>query len=49
MPSPGYLPNPGIEPGSPALQSDYLLTEISWKLGLVKRALLRLVKRARNS
>ena len=22
FPSPGYLPNPGIEPGSPALQAD---------------------------
>ena len=27
FPSPGDLPNPGIEPGSPALQADYLLTE----------------------
>ena len=26
-PSPGDLPNPGIEPGSPALQSDYLPTD----------------------
>ena len=24
FPSPGYLPNPGIEPGSPALQADAL-------------------------
>ena len=28
FPSPGDLPNPGIEPGSPALQADYLLTEL---------------------
>ena len=28
FPSPGDLPNPGIEPGSPALQADPLLTEL---------------------
>ena len=27
MPSPGDLPNPGIEPSSPALRADSLLTE----------------------
>ena len=27
FPSPGDLPDPGIEPGSPALQADYLLSE----------------------
>ena len=27
FPSPGDLPNPGIKPGSPALQSDTLLSE----------------------
>ena len=27
FPSPGDLPNPGIEPGSPALQADSLLSE----------------------
>ena len=27
VPSPGGLPNPGVEPGSPALQADSLLTE----------------------
>ena len=26
--SPGYLPDPGIEPGSPALQADSLPTEL---------------------
>ena len=28
FPSPGDLPNPGIEPGSPALQTDSLLSEL---------------------
>ena len=27
FPSPGYLPNPGIEPRSPALQADALTSE----------------------
>ena len=27
FPSPGYLPNPGIEPGSPALEADALTSE----------------------
>ena len=27
LPSPGALPNPGIEPASPALQADSLLSE----------------------
>ena len=31
FPSPGDLPNPGIEPKSPALQADYLPTEHSLK------------------
>ena len=31
FPSPGYLSNPGIEPGSPALQADSLPTEIPGK------------------
>ena len=30
FPSPEDLPNPGIEPGSPALQADSLLSELSW-------------------
>ena len=29
--SPGYLPNPGIKPGSPALQADFLLTALPGK------------------
>ena len=31
FPSPGDLPNPGIEPRSPALQADSLPTELQWK------------------
>ena len=31
FPSPGDPPNPGIEPGSPALQADSLLTELPGK------------------
>ena len=31
VPSPGDLPNPGIEPGSPALQVDALTTEVPGK------------------
>ena len=37
LPSPGYLPNPGTEPGSPPFQADYLLSELpgkpSFKIG----------------
>ena len=32
FPSPGYLPNPGIEPGSPVLQADALPSEPPGKL-----------------
>ena len=35
FPSPGYLPKPGIEPRSPALQADAAPTELpgkSWAL-----------------
>ena len=32
FPSPGDLPNPGIEPGSPALQPDSLPAELQGKL-----------------
>ena len=31
FPSPGHLPNPGIQPRSPALQADSLPTELSGK------------------
>ena len=33
FPSPGDLPNPGIEPGSPALQADALLSKKTGKEG----------------
>ena len=32
FPSPGYPPNPGIKPGSPALQADSLPTELQRKV-----------------
>jgi len=32
-PPPGDLPNPGIEPGSPALQADFLPTELQGNRG----------------
>ena len=34
FPSPGDLPNPGIELGSPVLQADSLLTELQGKLSV---------------
>jgi len=30
--SAGDLPDPGTEPGSPALQAAYLPTELEWKI-----------------
>ena len=30
LPSPGDLPNPGIEPGAPALQADFLPTKLQY-------------------
>ena len=36
FPSPGDLPNPGIEPGSPALQADALPSEPTGKPKLQK-------------
>ena len=33
FPSPGDLPDPGIEPGSPTLQADFLLSEPPRKPG----------------
>ena len=35
FPSPGDLPDPGIEPGSSALQADSLLTELQFRLDLI--------------
>ena len=37
FPSSRDLPNPGIEPRSPALQADSLPTELRWKLMLNER------------
>ena len=37
FPSPGDLPNPGIEPGSPALQADALSSEPPGKRTLIQR------------
>ena len=34
FPSPGYLPDPGTDPGSPALQADALLSEPPGKRSL---------------
>ena len=34
FPSPGYLPDPGIKPGPPALQADSLLSELPGKQSL---------------
>ena len=36
MPSPGDLSDPGIEPGSPAMQMDSLPTELSGKPEMVE-------------
>ena len=49
FPSPGDLPNPGIEPGSPALQADALPSEppgkpFSIKWGCKEQLLYRVVK-----
>ena len=40
FPSPGDLPDPGIEPGSRALQADSLLTELLTILPLEKPGVL---------
>ena len=40
MPSPEDLPNPGIEPGYPALQVDFLPTELSGKLSQCRHSIL---------
>ena len=37
LPSPGYLPNPGIEPRFPTLQEDALLSEPPGNPKLIKR------------
>ena len=46
FPSPGDLPDPGIEPGSPALQTDSLLSEPPCsQLGFAVSSLFRTVRR----
>ena len=40
IPFSGYLPDPGMEPGSPALQADFLPSEPPGKPGLEMLALL---------
>ena len=40
FPSPGDLPDPGIEPGSPALHVDSLPNELQGKLPCYRRKLL---------
>ena len=43
FPPPGNLPNPGIEPRSPALQADSLLSESPGKpLGIFQKVLMGL-------
>ena len=39
MPSPVDLPNPGKEPGSPALQADSLPAELLRPLNMIEKAL----------
>ena len=40
FPSPGTLPDPGVEPGSPALQADSLPTELRVKFFMLFHNLL---------
>ena len=42
FPSPGDLPNPGIEPGSPALQADSLLSKLTSSVQFSSLSLVRL-------
>ena len=49
FPSPGDLPDPGNEPRSPALQADFLLTELwgkpwNWRLTISKTTKMTLVR-----
>ena len=43
FPSPGDLPNPGIELGSSALQSDSLLTELQGKTSILSFNMRRFI------
>ena len=42
FPSPGDLPDPGIEPGSPALQTDALPSEPPGKPNYYNRAIIKI-------
>ena len=44
FPAPGDLPDPGIEPGSPTLQADSLLTELPGKPYIYQGKLMYLSK-----
>ena len=48
FPSPGDLPDPGIQPGSPALQIDALPSEF-WEMVKDKKAWLAAVQGVANS
>ena len=51
VPSPGDLPNPGIEPGSPAFQADSLPSELPGKpkKGFPQRGRLPLCERNKEN
>ena len=36
FPSPGYLPDPGIEPRSPALAGRFFTTSATWEIPVLK-------------
>ena len=42
FPSPGDIPNPGIEPRSPALQTDSLPSESNWETHILLRIVLNM-------
>ena len=44
IPSPGDLPNPGMEPASPALQEDSLPAELLGKANIINTFILIYVK-----
>ena len=46
IPPPGELPDPGIEPGSPALQVDSLPAELPGKLNVELHANMLVIKNA---
>ena len=48
FPSPGDLPNPGIEPGSPTLQADALTSELLGKQECPNHRIIALISHARK-